>query len=890
MTLKSIFARGLLCPLFAVAVLSAEADPRLHITTRTDPDKIGSISPDDATIEAIDAEMSFTANPSAGYRFSFWELIASPPVPDIVSRAVSTNGNLVTVKNIESLEALQLVAYFSPGIYTITFDGNAGILEGVASLVVTNNQVIGYPSFPTATRMGYTFAGWMTNKVDWAVKKGDPVWLTEDVTAVAKWTANQYQVRYDTNDGSGGSSYKDIFFDENYILPEKDPKRIGYKFEGWFTQSEGGEEVTEYTHLTRAENHTLYAHWTAGKYQVTFNPGEGATVFPATKEDVAYGSPYGELPNPVREGFEFTGWYTSSGTLVTPETNVTTAADHMLYAHWAGESYTVNQSVSDGCTLTVDAAGEFGKSLGFSWTKGSKTGYTETNTIAVVTATEGGAVLAAFTNQTYADYTMTGTYYPAITISVSSLFKPNTYRVSFESRGGSYVDSRYVTYDSTYGELPTPTRTGYSFDGWFTAAEGGAQVTKDTQVTITDTQTLYAHWTAKTYTVKAETDGACSVDVAPTGTFDQELSISWSAGEVTGYSNKIDTVKIYADASGSGELLKTYTMGTNATYTMSGNYYYSGIVIKATATKTPNTYTVKFDANGARGKMNPVACTYDTAFDLPKQNCYTNLTAKFLGWARDPKATSAEWSDEAQGLVNLTAEAGGIVTLYAVWQDLQNDLTHAAHGVNVILKTSGEYPFTPYTNEVGQTSARSGEKGLPNCEMSVTVNGPGVLSFLWQKSLPESNLHLISLVGSSTQVYDIGNYGSDVGDGWMRVDHTIESAGDHTVSWYSLSKDPADYLLIDKVEWKPAGWVDEPTAADRRDISAVTIENGKLAISFENADSRFAYSLHGTNDLTAARALWPVLFTTNDTGTITIKPEVKADEKQFFYYLEVHSK
>ena len=76
----------------------------------------------------------------------------------------------------------------------------------------------------------------------------------------------------------------------------------------------------------------------------------------------------------------------------------------------------------------------------------------------------------------------------------------NTYRVAFDANGGAVSPTtKDVTYDSTYGTLPVPTRTGagytYTFAGWFTAASGGTQVTASTKVAITSAQTLYAHWT-----------------------------------------------------------------------------------------------------------------------------------------------------------------------------------------------------------------------------------------------------------------------------------------------------------------------------------------------------------------------------------------------------------
>ena len=72
---------------------------------------------------------------------------------------------------------------------------------------------------------------------------------------------------------------------------------------------------------------------------------------------------------------------------------------------------------------------------------------------------------------------------------------PKTCTVTFNPNGGSVGQtSKTVTIGSTYGNLPTPTRTGYTFAGWYTAVSGGTQVTSSTIVTATGNHTLYAHW------------------------------------------------------------------------------------------------------------------------------------------------------------------------------------------------------------------------------------------------------------------------------------------------------------------------------------------------------------------------------------------------------------
>jgi uncharacterized repeat protein (TIGR02543 family) len=63
---------------------------------------------------------------------------------------------------------------------------------------------------------------------------------------------------------------------------------------------------------------------------------------------------------------------------------------------------------------------------------------------------------------------------------------------------------------STYGSLPTPTRSGYTFEGWYTAKSKGAKITTKTKVTTDKTHTLYAHWKEtkkKSFTITFDGNG-----------------------------------------------------------------------------------------------------------------------------------------------------------------------------------------------------------------------------------------------------------------------------------------------------------------------------------------------------------------------------------------------
>lgn len=87
---------------------------------------------------------------------------------------------------------------------------------------------------------------------------------------------------------------------------------------------------------------------------------------------------------------------------------------------------------------------------------------------------------------------------PDSDVTLYAKWTANQYKVTFHVNGGNTLDeaqqTKLVSYDSNYGTLPAPTKSGYGFAGWFTAKEGGEEVTAETLVSITADQTLYAHW------------------------------------------------------------------------------------------------------------------------------------------------------------------------------------------------------------------------------------------------------------------------------------------------------------------------------------------------------------------------------------------------------------
>lgn len=145
----------------------------------------------------------------------------------------------------------------------------------------------------------------------------------------------QYPVTFDANGGAAPvPASKEVIVGLAYG-PLATTTRSGYTFAGWWTAASGGAEVTSGATVAITGAQTLYAHWTANTYTVTFDAQSGTTPSPASM-NVTFGAPYGTLATTSRAGYAFDGWYTaaSSGMAVTSGATVEIAGDHTLFAHW----------------------------------------------------------------------------------------------------------------------------------------------------------------------------------------------------------------------------------------------------------------------------------------------------------------------------------------------------------------------------------------------------------------------------------------------------------------------------------------------------------------------------------------------------------------------------
>ncbi len=246
----------------------------------------------------------------------------------------------------------------------------------------------------------------------------------------------------------------------------------------------------------------------APTFTVTFD-AQGGSVNP-TNKTVTFDDAYGALPTPTRTGFTFGGWQaTTNGVTfgVTPSTFVSIASDHTLTAAWTVGVYTVTFNPAGGTVSPASKSVTFGTAYGVMPTPTRK-GYTFAGWW-----TGAGGTGTPITGATLVTATFDHTVY--------AKWMGNTYTVTFDPAGGTVSPAnKSVTFDSAYGTLPTPSRTGYTFGGWWTGAGGtGSQLTDATVVSETSDHTVYATWKVNTYTVTLNPNGGEVKPVNKTVTF-----------------------------------------------------------------------------------------------------------------------------------------------------------------------------------------------------------------------------------------------------------------------------------------------------------------------------------------------------------------------------------
>ena len=191
-------------------------------------------------------------------------------------------------------------------------------------------------------------------------------------------TANTYTISYSANGGSGAPSSQNKYYGTNITLSSSVPTRSGYTFLGWSTSS----SATSATYqpggtFSLNANTTLYAVWKANPtYSITYNANGGSGA-PSTQT----GSTNYTISStvPIRSGYTFLGWSTSSNaTTSTYEAGDTVAisANLTLYAVWKANTYTITYNANGGSGAPSSQTKTHGTNLTLSSTKPTRDGYT----------------------------------------------------------------------------------------------------------------------------------------------------------------------------------------------------------------------------------------------------------------------------------------------------------------------------------------------------------------------------------------------------------------------------------------------------------------------------------------------------------------------------------
>ncbi len=277
----------------------------------------GSVRTTSGIVYAASAYGALPVPTNRGYVFKGWYTSAS-------------GGEKVTESTLAISESDHtLFAQWIGQEYQISFDGNGGEVHG-GGISVTYKAV--YGSLPYATRTGYNFAGWYDENGK-EVTESTVFKAESNQTLTAQWTANRYMVYFEGNGGDIPQSSKVVTFGESYGSLGT-PSRDGYTFDGWFTSSKGGSKVSANDIYLTDGNTTLYAQWTALITSIKFDANGG--MVSVSSLDIAVGDTYGSLPIPIRDFYDFEGWYTSKsgGEQITESTVATGSKEITVYALW----------------------------------------------------------------------------------------------------------------------------------------------------------------------------------------------------------------------------------------------------------------------------------------------------------------------------------------------------------------------------------------------------------------------------------------------------------------------------------------------------------------------------------------------------------------------------
>ena len=226
-------------------------------------------------------------------------------------------------------------------------------------------------------------------------------------------------------------------------------------------------------------------------------------------------------------------------------------------------------------------------------------------------------------------------------ITLVALWSEAKYTITYYANGGeleNYYQS--VTYGKAF-ELPTPTRTGYTFIGWYL---NGTLYNANTYEFANDIS-LHASWIANQYTITYDVNGGSMEDVTQVVRYEYYTELYIPSR--TGYTFN-----------------GWYLNGVLYT----NEYYLFDYDITLVASWTPNSYYIHYNLDGGDLDENYQVVTFDQEYTLPEP---TKVDCIFNGWLLDGKSFGS-------GIYTIPND----ITIYADWIDLNNDYSYEVYTEN----------------------------------------------------------------------------------------------------------------------------------------------------------------------------------------------------------------
>ena len=297
--------------------------------------------------------------------------------------------------------------------------------------------------------------------------------------------------------------------------------RDGWEFMGWYDTASYSMRVYEVSAVSTMEDHTLYAKWEGKRLTVSLDAGNGDTY---PDREVRFGGKYGELPEPYRAGYDFAGWFWGT-TEITADSFVTTGDSHTLKAKWVAKKSSLSISPNGGTwshptEMTVDYDQTYADAQGTSGGTAVKFG-DNTTSDKLKNPTRYGYDFAGW----YDNPGGQGSRYKGTTVNkqegaqtLYATWSAHLHKITFHynwpvSTGeASTTEKTDIAFGSSYGTLPNPTVTGYTFNGWYTSASGGTQASASTKLTTDEDVTLYGRWSIQKIKISFYDEGVVCRD------------------------------------------------------------------------------------------------------------------------------------------------------------------------------------------------------------------------------------------------------------------------------------------------------------------------------------------------------------------------------------------